>query len=114
MYCSIDDVKRYDHEGITENISDENIEEHIVMATEQVDFYTNNSFDVHKLPLSVIKATALITLILLEKDTQADNRVITSEKIDVFSATYSEKTMPKQSERLLNPYVKGNTYIGGA
>lgn len=114
MYCSIDDVKRYDHESITENISDEDIEEHIVMATEQVDLYINNSFDVHKLPLSVIKATALICLLLLDKETQTDNRVITSEKIDVFNATYSEKTMPKQAERLLNPYVKGNSYIGGA
>lgn len=108
MYCSIDDVKNLDNKNITDDIDDRVIEEHIRIAMVQVDYFTKNTFG-NNPPLSIIKATAIITLSLLQQDNLLDTKEIVSERVDIVNITYgksNQNNIPNKAIRLMKPYCK--------
>ena len=114
MYCIIDDVKKVDAKKITSNVDDRTIEEHIAMAMVQVDDYTRTTFG-NTPSLSIIKATAIITLSLLQTKGLLETREIISKSLDIASVTYGKSNvsdLPIQAVRLMRPYRKrGRTFI---
>lgn len=113
MYCSVEDVRKYDSEGITTGLSDTDIEIHISISSDQVDYYCNRSFT-DKVPTGVNKATALISLYMLKEVNLSTTKEIIEEKIDTITVKYqagTEKEIPKQAITLLKPYIKNPSYI---
>lgn len=113
MYCSVEDVRKYDNDGITAEISDVDIEFHIHIAEEQVNHYCNRKFT-DPAPVGIIKATALITLYILKDVSMANTKEVTEEKIDTITVKYqtgTEKEIPKQAITLLKPHIKPISYV---
>jgi hypothetical protein len=110
MYCSINYVKNLDIQDITEGMTDDYIEKHIEIAVIQVDYLTQKTFT-GDVPVSVEKATAFITLSLLQ-DSMSDltTQSITEEKAGSYSVKYNNedvvyRLIPENALRLLKPYI---------
>jgi hypothetical protein len=113
MYCSVEDVRKYDTDGITTEISNSDIEFHIHIAEEQVNYYCNRRFS-DPAPVGVIKATALITLYMLKDISLSTTKEIIEEKIDTITVKYqqgTEKEVPVQAITLLKPHIKRQSYV---
>jgi hypothetical protein len=114
LYCDAEHVRKLDNDGTTEYMDDEDIEMIIEPASRQVDYYTNNRFTATP-PLSVQRATAIIALSMLSVNITQDKEVI-EEQIDKVRVKYSQSDrdkLPTQAIALLQPYVKGDSYING-
>lgn len=123
MYIDVRTVRGYDAYHVTDTISDSEIEEHIAMAQDQVNYYTNSKFGIRP-PLSIRKATALITIMLLQNDPSVMKTNfsgdVKSEKIGQIQVTYgvsagtgSRMLMPTHSIQLLEPFRKNQSYFKG-
>jgi len=116
MYCSIEDVKRYDYNDITEDVNDDELLIHIDMGSAEIDYYCKRTFDVNAVPSSVMKANALLAILFLDRTYNAfTNAQIKREKIQEIETEYFQSNSEDTSERiplsitrLLDPYVKQN------
>ncbi len=110
MYCDVEFVHSLDTNNITDDIPPRVIEKHIFMAEAIVNHYTHREFT-KQIDFAIEKATAILVLFLLS-DNLTDNKEVIEERIDVVTVKYGRpKTLPRQVEMLLRPYVNKVAFI---